>query len=495
MRAEGCVYCTLVIATLTRPHGDDPLTRGPDDQVTFLVVALDCGEPLRRPLRIHLDPLTEVRIGRGTRRVVTPTATPGTVELKLPDAWMSSSHLRVRRVGSAWLYEDVGAKNATLLNGVACQNALLVDGDVLTAGGTLLMLSVRPAPADGARDLDTELERRPAGFATLIPMLDETFRTAERVARSRVPLFLHGETGSGKEVVARALHEASGLAGAFVPVNCGGLPATLVESELFGVRKGAYTGVAEDRPGLIRESDGGTLFLDEIGELPAAAQAALLRVLQDGEVRPLGGSRAVKVNLRLASATHRDLESMIEGSQFRRDLYARLSGHHVSLPPLRERREDLGLLVADLLERLAPARAARLRLAPAAALALFLHDWPMNVRELEQCLASALAVTSADEIGLPHLPEAVREAPRVAPPPATVPASGSASAAVAPPSPPSPPPVHPARRVAQLLREHRGNVSAVARALATSRSQVRRLALRAGIDMSKLRDDGDGEGS
>jgi sigma-54 dependent transcriptional regulator, acetoin dehydrogenase operon transcriptional activator AcoR len=401
-----------MLDTRTRSHGGDDAPACDAPATPFLVVALDCAQPLRRPRRLRLDGLAEVRIGRGAAPSLRRDA-GSSVDLRLPDAWMSTQHVQLRHTGSTWLLEDPGSKNGTLVNGVPCRRAILADGDVVTAGGTLLLYRTHAAPA-GAGDLDLQARRPPAGLATLVPALEDTLAVAVRVARSRVPMLLLGDTGSGKEVLARAIHATSGLAGDLVPVNCGSLPPTLIEAELFGARKGAYSGATEDRPGLIRGSDGGTLFLDEIAELAAPVQASLLRVLQDGEVRPLGHHRAVPVSLRLVTATHRDLDAMIQAGEFRRDLYARLAGHRVLLPPLRDRRDDIGLLVAELLERLAGERAARIRLSPAAGSAILCHDWPLNVRELEQCLAAALAIADGDQIDIGHLPAEVRGAGRSA---------------------------------------------------------------------------------
>jgi DNA-binding NtrC family response regulator len=185
-------------------------------------------------------------------------------------------------------------------------------------------------------------------------------------------------------------------------VNCGALPATLVESELFGVKKGAFTGASEDRPGLVRSADGGTLFLDEIADLPPPSQAAFLRVLQEREVVPVGGTRAVPVDLRVVAATHRDLDALVAAGQFRQDLRARLDGFRLELPPLRERREDLGLLLAALLRRAAP-RAGEVQLRPTTARALLAHTWPENTREVERRLATAIALAEGAPIGVEHL--------------------------------------------------------------------------------------------
>ena len=244
-------------------------------------------------------------------------------------------------------------------------------------------------------------------------------------------------------------------------VNCGALSPTLITSELFGVRKGAYSGAAEDRPGFVRSAHGGTLFLDEIAELPLEAQAAFLRVLQEDEVVPVGSSKAIKVDVKVVAATHRDLAGLVDRGEFREDLYARVAGHEVKLPPLHERREDLGLVLATLLDR-GGRTDAQLELD--AARALFNYPWPRNVRELEHALQSALAVAGDRAISLDHLPDALQAAERA---PQTLASD---------------------ERLVELLRAHGGNVSAVARALATSRSQVRRIARRLGIDVNAYRE-------
>jgi transcriptional regulator with GAF, ATPase, and Fis domain len=278
------------------------------------------------------------------------------------------------------------------------------------------------------------------------------------VASSLVPIALGGATGSGKEVIARAVHALSGRKGPFVPVNCGALPDTLVESELFGHKKGAFSGATEDRPGLVRSAHGGTLFLDEIGDLPLEQQPALLRVLQEKQVQPLGSSAQIPVDVRVVSATHHDLGAAVDRDEFRADLRARLTGFALELPPLFKRREDLGLLLASLLQRLAGPKAERVRLTGAAARALLSYAWPLNVRELEKVLEAALALAGDKELDLEHLPQAVREAkgrPKPVVPPT---AEGDELKAW----------------LEQLLREHAGNVSAAARASGKARMQLQR---------------------
>jgi transcriptional regulator with PAS, ATPase and Fis domain len=251
-------------------------------------------------------------------------------------------------------------------------------------------------------------------------------------------------------------------------VNCGAIPQNLVESELFGHRKGAFSGADRDHPGLVRASDRGTLFLDEIGDLPPAAQAAFLRVIQEGEVVPVGGTRPERLDLRVVAATHRDLEEMVRAGTFRRDLLARLSGVTLELPTLRDRPEDVPLLIATLLRKLAPER-PDLKLAPEAARLLLEHHWPLNVRELEQALAGALALSGVGTIEREHLPAALRDPPAEAGPELTEEELRHRDQLIA------------------LLRQHRGNLSAVARVVGKGRTQVVRWVGRYRLDPAKYR--------
>src|SRR5262249_35597906 len=233
---------------------------------------------------------------------------------------------------------------------------------------------------------------------------------------------------------------------------------------LFGSRKGAFSGAIEDRPGLIRSAQGGTLFLDEIGDLPLPAQAALLRVLQEREVMPVGGTRPQPVDVRVCAATHRDLAKMARENAFRVDLLSRIAGYTVYLPALRERREDMGLIVAALLRRLAPESAERITFSSDAARTLLQRSWPLNVRELEKRLKVALALAGDLKIKHEHLEaSALRDA---APPP------WSTRVRLGPED------EERRARLLALLTEHRGNVSAMARAMGSERFQIRRWLLR-----------------
>jgi DNA-binding NtrC family response regulator len=219
----------------------------------------------------------------------------------------------------------------------------------------------------------------------------------ERLAPSDATVLITGESGTGKELAARAIHQWSPRAkGPFVEVNSGSLPATLFEAELFGARKGAYTGANEDRPGLFQAAQGGTLFLDEVGEVPLESQAKLLRALETHEVKPLGETRNQKVDVRVVAATNQDLQKLVEAGKFRKDLFFRLSVLPVILPPLRERLEDLPLLSQSFLIRFAPKGGQPKKISQEALKALLSHSWPGNVRELRNVLERA-ALLSRDE--------------------------------------------------------------------------------------------------
>ncbi|MFQ6757533.1 MAG: sigma-54-dependent Fis family transcriptional regulator [Deltaproteobacteria bacterium] len=232
-------------------------------------------------------------------------------------------------------------------------------------------------------------------------------QTVVKVAQYDTTVLITGESGTGKELVARGIHHKSGRADKpFLAVNCGGMPSSLLESELFGYVKGAFTGAEKDRKGIFQEAHGGTLFLDEIGELPPDAQVKLLRVLQEREVRPVGGARAVPVDVRVLAATARDLEEEVAVGRFREDLFYRLNVIRLHVPPLRERMEDIPLLCARLLDRIAAKldrQPPELRSATLAA--LLRHRWPGNVRELENALERAMVLAEGSVIMPEHLPE------------------------------------------------------------------------------------------
>lgn len=459
--------------TLTEsPGAGAPLAR-PD---AHLLVVLECDRPLAGSSRHSLRGIDEVVLGRGDDRRAVREG--NRLRIELPSAWMSATHARIRREGGAFHLEDLGSRNGTRVGGTTVAHVVLADGDMVELGHTLLLFrEALHSPPGAPLDLDTRSAPPPSshGMRTIIPALAAEMDAIERIATSKVPVLLRGETGTGKEVVARAVHALSKRTGEFVAVNCGAIPESLVESQLFGHAKGAFSGAVRDAPGFVRASSGGTLFLDEVGDLPLPSQAALLRVLQEGEVVPVGATRPEPVDLRVLAATHQPLEALAARGAFRRDLLARLDGYSFGLAPLRERREDIGIIVDDLLREVAPNAAERLRLSPEVGRALLRYEWPLNVRELRHCLARAAALAGDGEVlERNHLPAAVAQALDEAPG-----SPGDRSEAT-----------HDERlreQLERLLVQHEGNVAEVARALGKARMQVHRWMKRFAIDPKRYR--------
>ena len=237
--------------------------------------------------------------------------------------------------------------------------------------------------------------------------LQDVLRMISRLKDSRTPVLISGESGTGKELVARAIHFRGILAQTpFVAVDCGALVPTLMESEMFGYEKGAFTGAMKTKAGLFQAANGGSIFLDEIGELPLEMQAKLLRVLQEKEVRPVGSNERISVDVRVMAATNRDLEAAYRNGTFRKDLYFRLNVVTVHIPPLRDRRSDIPMLVHHFLNRYAPT--SHLQVTPAAMKSLLQYDWPGNVRELENCIARAVTLGDQKIMDVQDLPPAIR---------------------------------------------------------------------------------------
>jgi len=239
--------------------------------------------------------------------------------------------------------------------------------------------------------------------------IQDVLRMISRLKDTHTPVLIAGESGTGKELVARAIHFRGSFAKRpFVAVDCGSLVPTLIESELFGYEKGAFTGAVKSRTGLFQSANGGTIFLDEIGELPLEMQAKLLRVLQEKEVRPVGSNQKVKVDVRVIAATNRDLETEYRNGSFRKDLYCRLNVVTVHLPALRERRSDIPMLAHWFLERYA--HGSEIQVTTAAMKSLLQYDWPGNVRELENCIERAVALGDQRTIDFNDLPPSITTA-------------------------------------------------------------------------------------
>lgn len=301
-------------------------------------------------------------------------------DLRLDDPGASRLHARVERRGETVLVTDLGSRNGTWVDGVQVGKSGTVAAlhSVVRIGRSLFVVA----------DVAPYSRQRPPELGGMIggASLDDARDALLTIGPTRSPVLVLGETGTGKEVVAGLVHELSQRAGPFVALNCAAVPAELVDAELFGHARGAFSGATRERTGLFRTAHGGTLFLDEIGEMPAPVQAKLLRTLETGEVRPVGDDQSLVVDTRVVAATNRDVDELIESGAFRGDLLHRLAGLRVRLPPLRARREDVPLL------SLAFAHAAGAELTSAALEALMLHPWPGNVRELRNVVAAAVEV-------------------------------------------------------------------------------------------------------
>jgi DNA-binding NtrC family response regulator len=289
-----------------------------------------------------------------------------------------------------------------------------IDFVVKPIGVERLQVSLRNALNTSA--LEGELQRikhsraGTLGFNDIItksPAMQAVLRTAEKAAASNIPVLISGESGVGKELIARAIHGSSDRrAKPFVAVNCGAMPENLVESILFGHEKGSFTGATERHTGKFIEASGGTLFLDEVGELPPAAQVKLLRAIQEGEVEPVGGRKPLKVDVRIVSATNRDLIADVKAGRFREDLFYRLHVFPITVPPLRDRIADIPALARHFLVRFAAEEKKRIRLiTPEALHVLSTYRWPGNIRQLENTLFRAVVLAENDTIGLSEFPQ------------------------------------------------------------------------------------------
>jgi len=253
------------------------------------------------------------------------------------------------------------------------------------------------------------------GFGGIIgraPEMEKLYRIIAKAANSVHPVLILGESGTGKEMVARSIHYSGPFRDKpFIPVDCGSLVPTLIESELFGYVKGSFTGANQSKDGLMAMAEGGTIFLDEVGELPVDLQAKMLRALQEKEIRPVGSTRRVPINVRILAATNRDLEQAVTQGSFRRDLYFRLNVLSLRIPALRERRQDIPLLIGHFLERMTRTSGQEKVLSDDALKAMLAYDWPGNVRELENCLERTYAFTSGPTIHTMDLPREIANLP------------------------------------------------------------------------------------
>jgi transcriptional regulator with GAF, ATPase, and Fis domain len=419
-----------------------------------------------------------------------------TCSICIPDQAVSRNHARIFLEGSSWVLRDLSSRNGSIVNGRYLTEHRLRDLDEIRIGDAIFKFVEEGAAAYAPYRIDGLRARRPssagsarelaakASLADLVGgyQIGAIARDIERIAPTELSCMILGETGTGKEVVAGAIHRLSGRKGSLQAINCAAIPHNLLESELFGYRRGAFSGADRDKPGLIKLADGGTLFLDEIGDMPLEAQAKLLRVLQAKEVFPLGATTAERVDVRVACATHRNLREQVRDGKFRGDLFARLNEHAVVLPPLRRRKEDIYLLAKTFAARYGRPDVG---LTFSFMLALEHYDWPYNVRELESCIKRGLALTGGAPLDAKHLPQDVADRMKEYGDKTRPKAPSSVSAEIPPPKRGAPTEAE----LRALLERHQGNVAAVGRELGKERMQIHRWLKKYGISLDGYRNE------
>jgi transcriptional regulator with GAF, ATPase, and Fis domain len=425
----------------------------------------------------------------------------------IPEASVSRQHARVHYRDGHWVLTDLGGRNGTIVDGESVQEVVLEHLHEIRVGDAIFKFVEAGAEAYRRHRIDGKiLEGQPGEDLDPIArrgaivggyQIDRLASALKRVSRTELSVILLGESGTGKEVFARQLHEWSGRRGAFQAVNCAAIPATLLESELFGYKRGAFSGADRDKLGIVRAADGGTLFLDEIGDMPLEAQAKLLRMLQSKEIVPVGATHAERVDVRIVCATHRDLHKAQQDGKFRGDLFARLNEYNMLLPPLRERKEDIFALCRAMLERHGR---PQLGLTFPFMTGLLHYDYPFNVRELEAFIKRGIALCDGAELDGPQLPDEIKELMKSY---AARRAAGAAAPVAAAVSPAGPHAGHQASphaapapmrqgvpsesELRALLAQHKGNVAAVGREFGKERMQVHRWMKRYGIDVGEYR--------
>lgn len=408
---------------------------------------------------------------------------------RIPQSAVSRAHARLSSKAGAWTITDLDSRNGTIVNGRFVRAATLAHFDQVRIGDAIFEFVAEGAGAYEYYWIDGTVSPpgRSSQASELIggAQIDKLMAEAETVATTELPVLVQGETGTGKELVARALHVKSARSGRFCAINCAAIPPQLIESELFGFKRGAFTGADRDKVGLVKSANGGTVLLDEIGDMPLDAQAKVLRMIESREVVPLGATESEPFDVRLVCATHRDLAALVESGAFRGDLYARIHGYTVRLPPLRERKEDIYRLCRHFL-----AKAGRPDEMPSFDLMVSLcqYDWPYNVRELEAAIRRAVAVAAGAPLDVRFLPEEVKDAMRAYGRRASDPGVD------APPPRESPPALRVSRqgspsegKLRELLAQADGNIAEVARSLGKDRAQIHRWIRYAGIDAGAYR--------
>ena len=438
---------------------------------SYLILAAVGDDICGKRARLIPVPKQDILIGRGDKDSL--TTRQGSIELRVLDNRMSATHAKVRGVAGGVEVEDLNSTNGLRINGNKVTQGVVHPGDVLELGRSFFICSQTAPEEEVSVAAGTALSFM-GPTQTYDPRVLSQVVRARRIAPSQVSVLLSGESGTGKEVLAREIHNNSNRKGRLIAVHCGAIPENLSESELFGHKKGAFTGAQTSSEGLIAAADGGTLFLDEIGEMSQSAQVRLLRVLQEREVLPLGETTPRKVDIRLIAATHRDLRAMALAGKFRGDLYARLEGVAFHLPKLAHRKGDLGGLIAHFLRKFAGENATKCTPTQAALRALFMYSWPFNIRELEKTIEAAVALSGgAQPIEPKDLPATVRDnTPYVAHKEPSAPPQEAKKEE--PRAHLSPEDELLKQRLSDSLKAHKGNISAVAREWNKARMQIQR---------------------
>jgi DNA-binding NtrC family response regulator len=407
-------------------------------------------------------------------------------DVQLTDSKVSGLHCEIRLDDRGYRLRDLDSTNGTYVSSLRVNDVYIQPGAQIALGSTRLKFD----PLGDSIEIELADTDRFGSMIGRSVKMRELFARLEKLAKSDATVLVTGETGAGKELVAEALHDDSPRAnGPFVVLDCGSIPPNLIESELFGHERGAFTGATTSYAGAFERAHGGTVFLDEIGELPLAMQPKLLRVLERKEVRRVGGNKTVEVDVRIVAATNRDLGVEVNRGRFREDLYYRLAVARVHVPPLRERKDDLPLLIEHILAITPGGETAQI--AQETIDLMMKHDWPGNVRELRNVIERAVLLAEA-----PESEEALRRAPPPSPPAEssiTVTPSQTATAADASMTVPVDVTIpfkqakqnviseFERRYISRLLAQHDGNISAAARAAGIDRMSIHKMLHRLGI--------------
>ncbi len=407
-------------------------------------------------------------------------------DVQLTDSKVSGLHCEIRLDDRGYRLRDLDSTNGTFVSGLRINDVYIQPGTQIAIGGTRMKFE----PLGDSVEVELSDTDRFGSMIGRSVKMRELFARLEKLAKSDATVLVTGETGAGKELVAEALHDHSPRKdGPFVVLDCGSIPPNLIESELFGHERGAFTGATSSYAGAFERAHRGTVFLDEIGELPLAMQPKLLRVLERKEVRRVGGSNTIEVDLRIVAATNRDLGVEVNRGRFREDLYYRLAVARVHVPPLRERKDDLPLLIEHILETTPGGESASI--AQETIDLMMKHDWPGNVRELRNVIERAVLLAES-----PDSEDSLRRAPASAPkqePSITVTPSQTATSSEASMTVPVDVSVpfknakqtviseFEKRYISRLLAQHDGNISAAARAAGIDRMSIHKMLHRLGL--------------